>query len=136
MEPMGEQTLRVEAGVPCAKVARYAARLGLGGAEFLAGIPGTMGGTLAMNAGAFGGETWARVEQVETLDRSGRHRRRGRGEYRVGYREVRGPAGEWFIAATLGLASRRRDSAGLSRASRLASTQPACTLNCVIGFRR
>ena len=48
----------VEVGVPCAHVARFCSDLGLTGAEFLAGIPGTMGGALKMNAGAFGGETW------------------------------------------------------------------------------
>ncbi len=95
--------LYAEAGVPCARVARFSARCGLAGAEFLVGIPGTLGGALAMNAGAFGGETWARVAAVETLDRRGRRRRRRPGEFVVGYREVRGPAGEWFVAAELAL---------------------------------
>lgn len=96
-------TVRVGAGVPCAKVARFCARLGLTGAEFLAGIPGTLGGALAMNAGAFGGETWQLVRTVETLDRSGRRRERAAQDYQIGYREVHGPAGEWFVAATLQL---------------------------------
>jgi UDP-N-acetylmuramate dehydrogenase len=60
--------LYAESGIPCAKVARIAAREGLCGVEFLAGIPGTLGGALAMNAGAFGGETWERVVRVETID--------------------------------------------------------------------
>jgi UDP-N-acetylmuramate dehydrogenase len=64
-----DHTLRVEAGVSCARVARETTRQGLVGLEFLAGIPGTMGGALAMNAGAFGGETWSRVVTVETVDR-------------------------------------------------------------------
>jgi UDP-N-acetylmuramate dehydrogenase len=96
-------TLRVEAGVACAKVARFAARRGLTGAEFLAGIPGTLGGALAMNAGAWGGETWERVDRVETLDRAGRRRVRPRSDYAAGYRHVRGPTGEWFVAAWLRL---------------------------------
>lgn len=103
MEPIDQRHLRVEAGVACAKVARFAARQGLRGAEFLAGIPGTLGGALAMNAGAFGAETWALVDGVETLDRAGQRRWRGPGDYRVGYREVRGPRGEWFVAARLRL---------------------------------
>lgn len=103
MEPIDERHLRVEAGVACAKVARFAVRQALHGAEFLAGIPGTMGGALAMNAGAFGGETWALVDAVQTLDRAGQRRWRGPGDYRVGYREVRGPSGEWFVAARLRL---------------------------------
>ena len=95
--------VRAEAGVSCAKVARFCARQGLTGAEFLAGIPGTMGGALAMNAGAFGGETWEVVSAVETLHRSGRRHERLPDEYHVGYRSVRGPENEWFVAAELEL---------------------------------
>ena len=97
------QRIRAEAGVSCAKVARFGARAGLTGAEFLAGIPGTLGGALAMNAGAFGGETWNIVTGVETLDRRGQFHRRTPDEYQIGYRSVRGPAGEWFVAAQLQL---------------------------------
>jgi UDP-N-acetylmuramate dehydrogenase len=71
LELVNENTVRAEAGVACAKVARFCARAGLTGAEFLAGIPGTMGGALAMNAGAFGGETWEIVNVVETLTKHG-----------------------------------------------------------------
>jgi len=95
--------LYAEAGVSCAKVAREAARAGLIGAEFLAGIPGTLGGALAMNAGAFGGETWPIVQRVYTLDRHGVRRTRTPADYHVGYRSVQGPAGEWFVAAELQL---------------------------------
>ena len=97
--------IRAEAGAACAHVARLAARLGLCGAAFLAGIPGTMGGALAMNAGAFGGTTWERVRTVETVDRAGTVRRRSPADYRIGYREVQGPAGEWFLACELQLAA-------------------------------
>jgi len=84
-------------------VARRAARLGLCGAAFLAGIPGTMGGALAMNAGAFGSETWQRVVLVQTIDREGVLRWRLPHEYRVGYRRVEGPEGEWFVGCELQL---------------------------------
>jgi UDP-N-acetylmuramate dehydrogenase len=103
LERVGEVGLWAGAGVACAKVARQARRAGLVGAEFLAGIPGTMGGALAMNAGAFGGETWELVGQVETIDRQGTRRRREPTDYRIGYREVRGPGGEWFLGALLTL---------------------------------
>ncbi|MEJ2398661.1 MAG: UDP-N-acetylmuramate dehydrogenase [Gammaproteobacteria bacterium] len=95
--------LKAGAGAACAKVARNAARAGLTGAAFLAGIPGTLGGALAMNAGAFGGETWERVTDVTTIDRAGRLRVRTPREFRVSYREVAGPRDEWFVAATLQL---------------------------------
>jgi UDP-N-acetylmuramate dehydrogenase len=76
------------AGVACAKVARFAAMHGMAGAEFLAGIPGTVGGALAMNAGCYGVETWEIVEQVRTLNRAGRLRERMAEEYEIGYRHV------------------------------------------------
>jgi len=100
---INETTVRAEAGVACAKVARFTARQSLTGAEFLAGIPGTMGGALAMNAGAFGGETWNVVSAVETLSRDGQLHQRKPDEYQVGYRSVKGPVGEWFVAAELTL---------------------------------
>jgi UDP-N-acetylmuramate dehydrogenase len=103
LERLDNGLVRVEAGVGCPKVARFCGRQGLVGAEFLAGIPGTMGGALAMNAGAFGGETWPLVQTVETLDRHGRRYLRTPDDFQIGYRHVQGPAGEWFIAAHLSL---------------------------------
>jgi UDP-N-acetylmuramate dehydrogenase len=88
-----------EAGIASPKVARFAARQHLTGAEFLSGIPGTVGGALAMNAGCYGGETWDIVERAVTIDRNGRLRERGKSEYQVGYRHCRAPAEEWFVAA-------------------------------------
>lgn len=105
LEKLDDCLVRVEAGVPCAKLARFCAREGLAGAEFLVGIPGTMGGALAMNAGCFGGETWRLVESVETIDRYGVRRVRQPEVYRVGYRSVEGPSEEWFVGATLRLHS-------------------------------
>lgn len=88
-------------GVPCTQVARACQRFGIGPAEFFAGIPGTIGGALAMNAGAHGGETWERVESVRTIDRMGEIRQRVPADYTIGYRSVSGPAEEWFIEAKL-----------------------------------
>jgi len=94
--------VRAEAGVPCARIARQCVKWELGPAEFFAGIPGTFGGALAMNAGAWGGETWRHVREVEVIDRHGVRAHRSAREYRVGYRSVTPPvAGEWFLAATL-----------------------------------
>jgi UDP-N-acetylmuramate dehydrogenase len=78
-----------EAGVASPKVARFAALHGRAEAEFLAGIPGTVGGALAMNAGCYGGETWRFVVAVEVLTRDGRFTRRVRDDYVIGYRSVR-----------------------------------------------
>jgi len=133
IERIEETTVRVEAGVPCAKAARLSARMGLVGAEFLAGIPGTMGGALAMNAGAFGSETWTCVHCVQSVDRSGGVHTRTPAEYRIGYRSVRGPADEWFLAADLRLAagdttqSQARIRELLDRRNRTQPTnQPSC----------
>ena len=87
------------AGLPCTALARYCASWGLGPADFFAGIPGTVGGALAMNAGAFGGETWDSVHTVETLDRSGNEHTRSREEYRPAYRQLEGPKDECFLLA-------------------------------------
>ena len=78
-----------EGGVASPKVARFAALHGLGEAEFLAGIPGTIGGALAMNAGCYGGETWRYVAAVEVLARSGMYETRTPDQYAIGYRSVR-----------------------------------------------
>jgi UDP-N-acetylmuramate dehydrogenase len=102
LDRLSQTTLYAEAGLPCARVARQCSKWGLATAAFFAGIPGTLGGALAMNAGAFGGETWPHVLEVETVDRTGRMRKRAASEYQVGYREVVAPASEeWFLAARL-----------------------------------
>ena len=101
LERLSATRIRVEAGVPCARIARQCVKWGLGPAEFFAGIPGTLGGALAMNAGAWGGETWRHVIEVEVLDRRGARHTRKPAEYEIGYRSVKGPADEWFIGAQL-----------------------------------
>jgi UDP-N-acetylmuramate dehydrogenase len=101
LERVGTDRVRAEAGVACARLGRQCAKWHLGPADFFAGIPGTVGGALAMNAGAWGGATWPRVAEVETIDRGGARHRRNVSEYRYGYRSVTPPvAGEWFIAGT------------------------------------
>jgi UDP-N-acetylmuramate dehydrogenase len=135
---LDDRTLRAEAGVSCAKVARFMTRHGLTGGEFLAGIPGSMGGALAMNAGAWGGETWQHVVAVETIDRRGERRLRSPEDYEIGYRHVLGPAGEWFVAAQLrftpgdGVAAQARIKELLERR---AATQPTNQPSCGSVFR-
>jgi UDP-N-acetylmuramate dehydrogenase len=91
-----------EAGVACARIAKQCMKWGLGPAEFFAGIPGTFGGALAMNAGAFGGETWSHVVEVETIDRHGLEHTRPASEFKISYRQVVPPApDEWFVAAKM-----------------------------------
>jgi UDP-N-acetylmuramate dehydrogenase len=102
LERVDETTVYGEAGVPCARIARQCIQWQLAGAEFFAGIPGTLGGALAMNAGAFGAETWNCVVSVETLDRHGAQHTRVPGEYSVSYRHVSSNrTDEWFAAARM-----------------------------------
>ncbi len=101
LEKIDQYRVRAGSGLPCTQLARQCIRWGLGPSEFFAGIPGTIGGALAMNAGAHGGETWERVESVRTIDRAGEIHERTPSEYSIAYRSVTGPSDEWFIAATL-----------------------------------
>jgi UDP-N-acetylmuramate dehydrogenase len=100
IEQPDHYVVRAGSGLPCTQLARQCIRWGLGPSEFFAGIPGTVGGALAMNAGAHGGETWERVESVRTIDRGGEIHERAPAEYTVGYRSVVGPPNEWFLEAT------------------------------------
>lgn len=100
LERVEHYVVRAGCGLPCTQLARQCIRWGIGPSEFFAGIPGTVGGALAMNAGAHGSETWERVESVRTIDRAGDINQRAPSEYSVGYRSVTGPSNEWFIEAT------------------------------------
>ena len=133
LEHRAQRRVYCEAGVPCARVTRQCASWGLGQAEFFAGIPGTMGGALAMNAGAYGGETWNFVRSVDVMARSGSCRTRRAAEYQVGYRRVTAPANdEWFLAAELefGPADPAATGAVRALAQRRKQTQPLGEWSC------
>jgi UDP-N-acetylmuramate dehydrogenase len=100
LERLDERRVRASAGLACMLLAKRCVRWQLGPAAFFAGIPGTVGGALAMNAGAFGGETWTNVETVTTIDRRGELRERARADFDIEYRTVRGRGDEWFLGAT------------------------------------
>jgi UDP-N-acetylmuramate dehydrogenase len=129
----GDGKVYVEAGVPCPLVAKFCAEHRLTGVEFLAGIPGTFGGALAMNAGAFGGETWPLVFSAVTVNRKGVVTRRSPEDFVIGYRSVDRPADEWFLAAELilqpGEPEQGRETMKLLLAARAAKQpiqQPSC----------
>ncbi len=133
LERRAQLRVYCESGVPCARVTRQCANWGLGRAEFFAGIPGTMGGALAMNAGAYGGETWAQVRSVEVIARDGSCRTRQASEYQVSYRHVQAPANdEWFLAAELEFTPRDDAHSHLVReqAQRRKLTQPLGEWSC------
>lgn len=95
-----ELEIYAEAGLSCAQVARFSAKQDLVGGAFLAGIPGTVGGALSMNAGAFGGETWSCVASVKLLNRTGEILIQSADAFTAGYRTLVGlPDDHWFVAA-------------------------------------
>ncbi len=138
LERIDATTVYSEAGVACARIARQCIQWQLGGAEFFAGIPGTLGGALAMNAGAFGGETWNCVVSVETLDRHGGQHTRVPGEYSVSYRHVTAPhPDEWFAAARMSFtpAPGIDDSAVRELLARRRQSQPIGEWSCGSVFK-
>jgi len=96
-------SIYAEAGVASPKIARFAANHDFSGAEFLAGIPGTLGGALAMNAGCHGGEIWSFVERVQMLNRQGELVERTAEDFAIAYRHVglKSATDEIFVAAWL-----------------------------------
>lgn len=140
---LSETVFRAEAGVTCAKVAKFCVKHDLDKGEFFAGIPGTVGGALRMNAGAFGGETWSAVVAVETINQQGEIHLRDAAEYQAGYRSVAGPGltigkPEWFVAGHFSLpkgdgqATQQRIKALLKKRG---ETQPIGLPSCGSVFR-
>lgn len=99
----GVHGVYAQAGAACAKLARATVSKSLVGVEFMAGIPGTVGGALAMNAGAFGGQTWENVTSVEVINHHGDISTRQASEYQYGYRYVESFENEWFVGASFNL---------------------------------
>lgn len=139
MAQIEADAIRAESGVSAAQLARYSARLGAAGLEFMAGIPGTVGGALAMNAGCFGGETWRFVKAVETINRAGAVKIRPAEDFQIGYRHVIKPVvDEWFVAGHFALQPGNKENS-LNQIRELLekrnSSQPTGTANCGSVFR-
>jgi UDP-N-acetylenolpyruvoylglucosamine reductase len=133
-------SIYAEAGVPGAKLARFAALHNLQGAEFFAGIPGTLGGMLAMNAGCYGSETWEKVLRVQTVNRHGEVHIRTAADYEIGYRHVvlHEASEEWFVAGWLQFSSGEGESSrrGIKTLlSKRIATQPLNSPNAGSVFR-
>ena len=98
-------TIVAEVGVAAPKLARFAANHSLEGAEFLAGVPGTVGGALTMNAGCYGSQTWEHARAAAVIDRDARITSRNRDRFEIGYRHVAAQFATlgrdaWFMSAT------------------------------------
>lgn len=133
-----KNVVRVEAGVTCAKLAKFCVAAGFEDGAFFAGIPGTVGGALAMNAGAFGGETWCAVQKVETINRLGEIKTRLPSDFCVKYREVLMPPQEYFVAGHFcfkpgdPMQAKKNITALLKKRN---ATQPIGTYSCGSVFR-
>jgi len=142
IEQIDDTHIYVEAGVASPKLAKFSARLGLTGAEFLSGIPGTLGGALKMNAGAVGGETWNIVESVETINSHGELHKRNAEDFLASYRHVENKEklkqAEWFVSAVVKLnKGNKEDSLQTIRKhlNRRGATQPTQQPNAGSVFR-
>ncbi len=97
------ETVCVDAGVGCPSFASSCRKAQLSGAEFLAGIPGTIGGAIKMNAGAYGSEIWDLIEKIKVVDNQGQIKELTKGEVEHGYRSCNLADDNWVITAYLRL---------------------------------
>ncbi len=131
--------ISAEVGLACAIFSRKAANAGINGAEFLSGIPGTIGGALAMNAGAFGSEIWSYVKTLKMIKRCGELVLRTADEFNIQYRHIELKDNnkiehEWFVSAEFYF---KKDEQGLEQSKReikrllakRAATQPTKQAN-------
>ncbi len=127
-----DRQLYVEPGVNSARIARTARDHGLSGVEFLSGVPGTLGGALAMNAGAYGGQTWDWVRSAELVNRGGELITVTPDQLKIGYRHVEIPENHWFVSALFQL-DQASSSDGYDKLSSLlekrSTSQPLNTAN-------
>ncbi|VAW91836.1 UDP-N-acetylenolpyruvoylglucosamine reductase [hydrothermal vent metagenome] len=146
IEARDDYCIYAETGVPSPKLAKVSAKQGLSGAEFLCGIPGTVGGALAMNAGAMSGDTWSIVKNITTIDQHGQIHNRSVSDFDIAYRSVKEKKSsdfkigknEWFIGATLQLQKGSREQSEQKIKSHLArrgATQPTQQPNAGSVFR-
>ena len=104
MERLDETHIRVSAGVTMTRAALFAAGLGLSGLEFAHGIPGSVGGGVYMNAGAYGGELCQVVQSVDVMDRAGNIRTLSNEQMKFSYRHsILEESGDIVLSAVFGL---------------------------------
>jgi len=104
-----ECVVKVEVGVFLSILAKKCLENSLKNGEFLAGIPGSVGGALMMNAGSFGESIWKYVTEVETINRHGEIKIRKPCDFKIDYRTVIRPPGEWFVSAKLEFAKGEKE---------------------------
>jgi UDP-N-acetylmuramate dehydrogenase len=98
---LNQQIISVEAGVTLKKLASFAKQHNITGANWLATIPGSVGGALTMNAGCFGREFWDAVKSVKTIDNKGKISTKTKNDFEISYRHTNLQANEYFISCEL-----------------------------------
>ena len=129
-------SVQAQAGVTLAKLSRFVQDSGQYGAEFLAAIPGNVGGALAMNAGCFGSEIWDFVTQIETMDHQGRQHQRQVSDFSIGYRQVHSAVrDEFFVSATFDFSKAKADQQVKTLLKKRQDTQPTGLPSCGSVFK-
>jgi len=122
-----------EAGLSCMKIAQITAKDNYGGLEFLCGIPGSLGGALAMNAGCYGGNIWEKVSKVDLINKNGELLEKNKNDFIIGYRNVELEDNNFFVNATFSLQKNKlKNSLDIikdylkDRRSKQPTGQPSC----------
>ena len=122
-----------EAGLSCMKIAQITAKDNYGGLEFLCGIPGSLGGALAMNAGCYGGNIWEKVSKVNLINKNGELLEKNKNDFIIGYRSVELDNNNFFVNATFSLQKNKlANSLDIikgylkDRRSKQPTSQPSC----------
>lgn len=124
------------AGVTLAKLSRFCESQYLNGAEFLSAIPGSVGGALTMNAGAFGAEIWSFVESVSTINDSGEIFTRYTSEFNIAYRQATPhQTDEIFIGASLRFSQTEKQDNIKALLKKRNNSQPVGQPNCGSVFK-
>ena len=138
IEQLGDYIIYAQAGVTCAKMAKKCIELGYEHSIFFGGIPGTIGGALHMNAGAFGSETWEHVNYVDVVDINGQIHRLTKDKFQVSYRHTKQPFPLRYIGAAFKFKNGCKDKASLKLKELIAKrnqSQPIGTFNCGSVFK-
>ena len=124
------------AGTSLAKLSRYALANSKYGAEFLSAIPGSVGGALAMNAGAFGSEIWQYVVSVKTMNFSGEMKERIPRDFEISYRcTIHKNSDEFFVSAVFNFNLKKQNDNVGDLLEKRNSTQPIGLPSCGSVFK-
>jgi len=133
---ISEGIIDAESGTTLAKLSRFAQSNNKHGAEFLSAIPGSVGGALAMNAGAFGSEVWQYVVSVQTINLSGQINQRKKSDFVIDYRSVSHKhMDEFFLSAQFDFNLEQQNDDVLDLLQKRNSTQPIGLPSCGSVFK-